>query len=169
MTAGAVLPLVKGGRVVGVFSSFFGKDSGPLDDERAQLTTRIAENISFGMELFERQEQKDNVTRMFVALSATNEAIMRAQTRAELFELVCAAAVKGGNFTATLVGLPRAGSDFLRIVAAAGPTAADVEERQTGDQRPTARRTRAVRKGVSHRAPVHQQRLSRPKSKKASF
>ena len=123
VTAGAVLPLVKGGRVVGVFSSFFGEDSGPLDEERAQLTTRIAENISFGMELFERQEQKDNVTRMFVALSATNEAIMRAQTRAELFELVCEAAVKGGNFTATLIGLPRAGSDFLRIVAAAGPTA----------------------------------------------
>ncbi len=121
--AGAVLPLMKSGQVVGVCSFFLGKDSGPLDDERIQLTTRIAETISFGMELFERQEQKDNVTRMFVALSATNEAIMRAQTRAELFELVCAAAVKGGDFTATLVGLPQEGSDFLRIAAAAGPTA----------------------------------------------
>ncbi|HYA73386.1 MAG TPA: GAF domain-containing protein, partial [Roseiarcus sp.] len=121
--AGAVLPLMKSGQVVGVCSFFLGNDSGPLDDARIQLTTRVAETISFGMELFERQEQKDNVTRMFIALSATNEAIMRAQTRAELFELVCDAAVKGGNFTATLVGLPQEGSDFLRIVAAAGPTA----------------------------------------------
>ena len=76
------------------------------------------------MELFERQKQKDNVTRMFEALGATNEAIMRARTPAELFELVCEAAVKGGDFTATLVGLQQAGSDFFRIAAAAGPTAA---------------------------------------------
>ena len=80
--AGAVLPLMKSGQVVGVCSFFLGNDSGPLDDARIQLTTRVAETISFGMELFERQEQKDNVTRMFIALSATNEAIMRAQTRA---------------------------------------------------------------------------------------
>ena len=124
VTAGAVLPLVKSGRVVGVCSFLLGEDSGPLDDDGVQLTTQIAENIAFGMELFERREQNDNVARMFVALSATNEAIMRAQTRAELFELVCEAAVNGGKFTATLVGLAEAGSDFLRVVASAGPTAA---------------------------------------------
>ena len=123
-TGGAVLPLVRSGRVVGVCSFFFGKDSGPLDDEGVRLTTRICQNLSFGVELFERQEQKDSITRMFVALSATNEAIMRAQTREELFELVCEAAVNGGKFTATLIGLAQAGSDFLRIAASAGPTAA---------------------------------------------
>jgi diguanylate cyclase (GGDEF)-like protein len=123
-TGGAVLPLVRSGRVVGVCSFFFGKDSGPLDDDGVHLTTRICQNISFGVELFERQEQKDNITRMFVALSATNEAIMRAQTRDELFELVCEAAVNGGKFTATLIGLAQSGSDFLRIAASAGPTAA---------------------------------------------
>jgi diguanylate cyclase (GGDEF)-like protein len=124
VTAGAVLPLRKSGRVVGVCSFLLGEDSGPMDDERIQLTTRIADNIAFGMELFERQAQKDNITRMFVALGATNEAIMRAQTRAELFELVCEAAVSGGKFTATLIGLVEPGSDFLRIAASAGPTAA---------------------------------------------
>ncbi|WP_158813874.1 GAF domain-containing protein [Methylocapsa sp. S129] len=124
VTTGAVLPLMKGGRIVGVCSFYFGEDSGPWDDERIQLTTQISENISFGLEMFERQDQKDNVTRMFAALSATNEAIMRAQTRAELFELVCEAAAKGGKFTATLIGLAEPGSDFLRIAASAGPTAA---------------------------------------------
>jgi len=34
---------------------------------------------------------------MFAALSETNEAIMRARTRAELFHLVCGAAVHGGE------------------------------------------------------------------------
>jgi diguanylate cyclase (GGDEF)-like protein len=122
--AGAALPLVQGGRVVGVCSFFFGKDSGPLDDDGVELTTRICQTLSFGAELFERQQQKHNITRMFVALSATNEAIMRARTRDELFELVCEAAVNGGEFTATLIGLTQPGSDFLRIAASAGPTAA---------------------------------------------
>ncbi len=124
VATGAVLPLLRSGRIVGVCSFFFGRESGRWDDERIQLTTQISENISFGLEMFERQDQKDNVTRMFAALSATNEAIMRAQTRAELFELVCEAAVKGGEFTATLIGLVEPGSDFLRIAASAGPTAA---------------------------------------------
>jgi diguanylate cyclase (GGDEF)-like protein len=124
VTAGAVLPLLTSGRIVGVASFFFDQGSGPLDDDRIQLTTRISENISFGIEMFERQHQKDNVSRMFAALSATNEAIMRAATRAELFDLVCAAAASGGKFTATLIGMTEPGNDFLKIVASAGPTAA---------------------------------------------
>ena len=34
---------------------------------------------------------------MFAALSATNEAIMRAKSRTEMFELVCEAAAQGGQ------------------------------------------------------------------------
>ncbi len=60
---------------------------------------------------------------MFAALSATNEAIMRAESRSELFELVCEAAANGGKFTSTSIGLMRPGKDFFEIVAAAGPTA----------------------------------------------
>jgi diguanylate cyclase (GGDEF)-like protein len=60
---------------------------------------------------------------MFAALSATNEAIMRAKSRAELFELVCQAAANGGKFTSTTIGMANPDSDFLDIVAVAGPTA----------------------------------------------
>jgi GAF domain-containing protein len=60
---------------------------------------------------------------MFAALSATNEAIMRAKSRAQLFELVCVAAANGGKFTSTTIGLVNPNSDFLDIVAVAGPTA----------------------------------------------
>ena len=60
---------------------------------------------------------------MFAALSATNEAIMRAKSRTELFELVCEAAANGGKFTSTTIALAKPDSDQLDIVAAAGPTA----------------------------------------------
>ena len=51
---------------------------------------------------------------MFAALGATNEAIMRAKSRIELFELVCEAAAVGGNFTSTAIVLDRPGADFLQ-------------------------------------------------------
>src|SRR5258708_7654522 len=60
---------------------------------------------------------------MFAALSATNEAIMRAKSRTELFELVCVAAANCGKFTSTSIALANPDSDFFDVVAAAGPTA----------------------------------------------
>ncbi|MBR1281534.1 EAL domain-containing protein [Bradyrhizobium sp. AUGA SZCCT0177] len=66
---------------------------------------------------------KERLTRMLAALSATNEAIVRAKTRTELFELTCDAAVNGAQFTWTTIALAEPGSDFLRIVAASGPRA----------------------------------------------
>ena len=68
--------------------------------------------MSFALETFERadeqaktrQAQKEKPTRMLAALSATNEAIVRATTRSELFEQVCEAAANGGKFTSTSIG-----------------------------------------------------------------
>jgi diguanylate cyclase (GGDEF)-like protein len=86
--------------------------------------------VSFALENFERadekaktEQQKERLTRMLAALSATNEAIVRASSRSELFELVCEATAKGGKFTSTSIGLVRADRDYLDFVAAAGPTA----------------------------------------------
>ena len=90
---------------------------------------------SFALENFERadekaktEEQKERLTRMLAALSATNEAIVRARSRSELFDLVCQATAEGGKFTATSIALTRSDSDYLEIVAAAGPTAASSRE-----------------------------------------
>ena len=79
----------------------------------------ITENVSFGMTVFQREHVKDDLTRLFAALSATNEAIMRAKTRPELFNQVCEAAVLGGSFTLTSIALARPGLEdvFVRIVA----------------------------------------------------
>lgn len=66
---------------------------------------------------------QDDLHRMYVALSATNEAIMRSTTRDELFDLVCSAAVLGGKFTSTTIALAVPGQEFLRIAATKGVNA----------------------------------------------
>src|SRR5258707_11531253 len=95
----------------------------------------MAENASFALDNFERanekagtEEQKERLTRMFAALSATDEAIMRAKSRHELFELVCEAAAVGGKFPSTAIALLRPGEDFLENVASAGPDQARAKE-----------------------------------------
>ena len=97
------MPLINAGQSVGVVVFFVGK-SWAADEEIIALLARIGENVSFALDNFERandkakaDEQKERLTRMFAALSATNEAIMRAKSRAEMFELVCSAAAQGGG------------------------------------------------------------------------
>jgi diguanylate cyclase (GGDEF)-like protein len=127
--SGAALPLLKDGRPIGAIV-FLSSEIGAFSPELIALLQRLAENVSFALDNFDRadekaraDEQKERLARMFAALSATNEAIMRAGSRAELFELVCVGAASGGKFTSTTIALANPGSDFLTIVAAAGPSA----------------------------------------------
>jgi diguanylate cyclase (GGDEF)-like protein len=127
--SGAAFPLLVGGEPVGVML-VMSSERDTFTPEFAELLQRLADNVSFALGSFNRadekaktEEQKERLTRMFAALSATNEAIMRAGSRAELFELVCVAAANGGKFTSTTIALANSGSDFLSIVAAAGPSA----------------------------------------------
>lgn len=68
-------------------------------------------------------DSKERLARMLAALSATSEAIMRAKTREQLFQLVSEAAVRGGKFTSTVISLTEPNDHFLRIVAVSGPSA----------------------------------------------
>lgn len=128
--SGACFPLLSNGcEAIGVLL-FLSPDEGTFTPDLIQLLGRLAENVSFALDNFERAEekarteaQKERLTRMFAALSATNEAIMRAKSRAELFDLVCLAASNGAKFTSTTIALAKAGSDQLEIVSAAGPSA----------------------------------------------
>ena len=127
--AGAAFPLLKGGEPFGALV-FLSSELGAFSPELIELLQRLAENVSFALANFDREdekagieEQKQRLARMLAALSATNEAIMRAKSRSELFELVCEAAANGGSFTSTNIGLVRPGEDFLHVVAASGPTA----------------------------------------------
>lgn len=126
----AVLPICIRGEPVGVMYFFLGDDYGKLDEALTDLMGRMAENVSFGLEMFDREirrrlaeTRQTQLGRMYAALSATNEAIMRARTRDELFQLVCAAAVLGGNFTSTTVALAEPGEEFLSVAASRGQNA----------------------------------------------
>ena len=128
--SGAAFPLLKDGCSIGVVV-FLSSELDAFSPELIGLLQRLAENISFAIGNFDRmdekagiEQQKERLTRMFAALSATNEAIMRAKSRSELFELVCEAAAHGGRFTSTSIGLVQADDDFLAVAAASGPTAA---------------------------------------------
>ncbi len=104
------------------------------DEEIVALMARIAENVSFALDNFERagekaraDAQKERLGRMLAALSATNEAIVRATSRTELFELVCEAAAKGGRLQLDQHSRWRGpDSDYTDMVAVAGPTAANM-------------------------------------------
>ncbi len=66
------------------------------------------------------EEAVGRLSRMYTALSATNEAIMRAQSPEELFQQVCDAAVDGGKFITAAVFLPDLPNPWMKMVAASG-------------------------------------------------
>ncbi|KYG97682.1 GAF domain-containing protein [Bradyrhizobium sp. DOA1] len=127
--AAASFPLLRAGQdPIGILL-FLAPEEDTFTPDLVELLERLAENVSFALDNFERAEekarteaQKERLTRMFAALSATNEAIMRAKSRAELYDLVCLAASNGAKFTSTTIALASADSDQLKIVASAGPS-----------------------------------------------
>ena len=124
--AGAAFPLMVSGRAVGVMF-FISSEKETFTPEFAELLQRLTDNVSFAIATFDRadekartESQKENLTRMFAALSATNEAIMRAKSATNCL-IWCARRWRtAGRFTSTTIALATAGSDLLRIVAAAG-------------------------------------------------
>ena len=68
----------------------------------------------------EAQLAAQRISRMFAALSATNEAIMRCSEPTDLYRDVCDAAVNGGKLLAASVCLPSASASDAHIAAAAG-------------------------------------------------
>jgi diguanylate cyclase (GGDEF)-like protein len=128
--ASASFPLLQNGdTAIGVLL-FLAPEKDAFTPDLVELLARLAENVSFALDNFDRAEekvraeqQKERLARMFAALSSTNEAIMRSGSRAELFDLVCEAAAAGGRFTSASISLARPDSDFMEMVGVAGPTA----------------------------------------------
>jgi diguanylate cyclase (GGDEF)-like protein len=71
---------------------------------------------------------QERITRMISALSETNEAILHAETRVKLFQLVCKAAVLGGRFLGTGLAVPDLQRTTLRFVAGDGPTGKSLKD-----------------------------------------
>jgi len=124
--AAAALPLVRGGASVGVLLVFFA-EVGAADDEIVSLLARMVENVVFALDgLDSEAERKKNeraarrLARMYAALSATNEAIIRSKSPQELYERICDASVRGGKSIATAVLLAEPDSPWLKAVAGSG-------------------------------------------------
>jgi diguanylate cyclase (GGDEF)-like protein/PAS domain S-box-containing protein len=66
------------------------------------------------------EQEMRRSSRMFAALSATNEAIMRATSTEDLYRRVCEAAVNGGELLTTAVIEPRADAASATVVAISG-------------------------------------------------
>ena len=60
------------------------------------------------------------VAKMFAALDATNKAILRTTSQANLFAQICVAALQSGDFAAAAILMPEPGTEMLRAVAGAG-------------------------------------------------
>ncbi len=127
--AAAALPLIRNGRGVGVLLVTM-REAGSLSGQIVALLERMSANISYALENFEREAAQARLSRMFAALSATNEAIVRAKSRPELFTLVCEAIVHGVRFNSATIGLVRPDSDFLEVVASTGADADEMQARK---------------------------------------
>jgi PAS domain S-box-containing protein len=126
VASAAAIPLVRNKRAIGVLLLDSGEKK-TFDNEVVTLFERIAENVVFALDNFDREAERrrtedarQRFTRMYAALSDTNEAIMRATSPDELFQLVCDAAVHGGKFNATSVFLVQPESQRLKLAASTG-------------------------------------------------
>ena len=71
-----------------------------------------------GRVLAERAAERTK--KIYAALSATNEAIIRLSSPEELYQAVCDAAIDSGGMTTAALLMPKPGSDFMEIQAVAG-------------------------------------------------
>jgi diguanylate cyclase (GGDEF)-like protein len=80
--------------------------------------------LTTARDITQRVRAEDSAQRlgqMFAALSATNEAIMRAESPESLYQQVCDAAVDGGQFLTAAILLPDPRTAAVVILAVAGP------------------------------------------------
>lgn len=78
---------------------------------------RMAQNITFGIDMFAEHAAREKLARMLGALSDTNEAILRAKTRDELYPLICETSARGGQFNSTTIFVANSNGDHLEVVA----------------------------------------------------
>ena len=124
--AAAALPLTCNGESVGVLL-VTRREAHSIDGQIVSMLERVSANISFALDNFEHEAARKNgeramrrLNRMFGAISATNEAILRAKTEQELYQRVCDAAVYSGKSAATVVLLAEPDSIWLKPVAGTG-------------------------------------------------
>jgi diguanylate cyclase (GGDEF)-like protein len=105
-----------------------------LGSMRSRLRARAEEE-------HQRALANEGLARMHAALSASSEAMMRAKTREQLYQLVCQAVAEGGEFASISIALADEENKKLVVVAAQGPCAEEVKKLDLAitDDRPEGR------------------------------
>src|SRR3954471_2345943 len=124
--ASAAIPLIQSGTSVGVLMVTFA-ETDSLDDDALALLSRMADNLSFGLDNLDGEilrSRSENAARrlrkMFAALVATNEAVLRPNSQADLLQHVCEAALHSGDFVAAVIFMLEPGTEMLKAAAGAG-------------------------------------------------
>ena len=132
--AAAALPLTCNGHSVGVLV-VTRHEARSIDGQIVSMLQRVSANVSFALDNFDHEAARKNgeramrrLNRMFGAISATNEAILRAKTEQELYQRVCGAAVNSGKSAATVVLLAQPGSTWLEPVAGTGEIVEQIKQ-----------------------------------------
>jgi diguanylate cyclase (GGDEF)-like protein len=132
--ASAALPLIQSGTSIGVLMVTLA-EANSLDDDTVSLLTRMAANLSFGLDNLDREAERKRseraarrLAKMYAALSATNEAILRARAADELYKLVCDAAVHVGNSLAAVVLLVEPETNWLRPMVGTGKSVEEIKQ-----------------------------------------
>jgi diguanylate cyclase (GGDEF)-like protein len=112
----AGVPIRRKGACIGAFLFYLGRPDA-FDDETVGLLEKLAENVSFALDNFERERARKRIARMFAALTATNEAILRARSVDKMFEMVCHAAVDQGRLIGAAILVEQPGSPWLKLAA----------------------------------------------------
>ena len=122
----AALPLVRADKAIGVLV-YYSRMLDEFDAEMLGLLERLSTNVSFALDSFELEAQRQRAeaathraSRMYAALSATNEAITRTRSLQELYQRVCEAAVEGSKYSLAAMLVPDPEAQRLVVVAAAG-------------------------------------------------
>jgi diguanylate cyclase (GGDEF)-like protein len=114
--AAVAVPILNNTSSVGVFL-FYLREGDALNDRIIALMERMVENVSFALSNFERERSRERLSRMFDALSTTNEAILRSRSRQEMFQRVCDALAKPGKALGAAIFLAAPTSAWLELAA----------------------------------------------------
>jgi diguanylate cyclase (GGDEF)-like protein len=127
----APVPLLRNDCAVGVLL-LYSADKDAFDDEIVKLLERMAENVTFALDNFDREFERRRseqatvrLGRMYAALSATNEAILHTKSAEELYQRVCDAVARGGKFLSAVIFLAQRGAPWMKIGAVSRKT--DIE------------------------------------------
>ena len=124
------LPLIADGDVVGAISLYAGGRNA-FDEDELALLGDVASNVSFALESIERQERLERLSRIRNVLGEMNAAIVRIQSKQQLFEEACRIAVEHGNFGLCWIGLLDAASMDVTPGTWAGHGSEDINKSKT--------------------------------------